>query len=274
MFREIGPMVARDLRRNGGIMNRNAPANMASAATSLPQERTLRNTRAMPWLIRACIVLATVALAGTALGGDTMVAASVKTDGTFEGFENGRILFRNAKGRLLRQQNGLVSKLTLESPRSVWITLKGTRKTQDKAICKGFEKSKFIFEESGKIATTPADRIVKIELCMDDLSDDQAGRSITVEEIDTDALIAGLGGQTPTLAQSAAIKKYKEARQNYDRFTHEISELKDGLNGAAGSKRVAILDQLRTKKHEELGILDALGKAEDMLTSAFPSLAQ
>lgn len=222
----------------------------------------------------AAVALATVALAGFAFGGDFMVASSSKTEGTFEGFENGRILFRNTKGRLLRQQNGLVSKLTLESPKSVWVTLKGAKKTQEKAVCKGFEKSKFVFEEAGKDTAKSADKIAKIEICMDDLSADQAGQAITVEAIDTDALIASLDGQSPTPPQLAAIKKYKEARRSYDQFTNETTELKDSLNSAAGSKRVAILDQLRTKKHEEQGILEDLGKAEDALAAVFPALTQ
>lgn len=217
------------------------------------------------------LILFAVTGGGVAAGADTIVALSVKREGTFEGFDNARILFRSANGRLQKQQFSQVSKLTLESPLNVTITMKGAKMVREDAVCKGFEKAKFIFAQNGKSVEKPADKIAKIEIRY---SDNQLAQSVSVEPIDTDALIADPSGQPPSPAQSAAIRQYKEAWTKYKTFADETEKLKSEMDQATGARRSAVIDQLRIKKHEERGILDELGKAEDMLTAAFPALKQ
>jgi len=222
-------------------------------------------------MIRTGIAVLLFGTVGSCMAGvDVMVAAGTKTEGAFEGFENSRFLFRTTKGHLIRQYGSQVSKLTLETPRNALVTNKDIKKTQDKVVLKGFERNKFEMEKDGKPDLRPMDKIARIELEMDDRTEGvQGGQAVRVDVIDTDALIAGLGGQAPNQAQSNAIEKYKEATQAFVRFADNTETLKGEMDRATDARRIAILEQLRVRKHDEQGILDRLAKAENEIMAAF-----
>ncbi|MEI6972511.1 MAG: hypothetical protein WCL44_13465 [bacterium] len=213
--------------------------------------------------------------AGRAAAADTLVCGKTRTEGNFEGFERARILFRNTKGRLVRQQSSQVSKLILENPLNVVVTMKGGgKKAQETMVCGGYEKSKFIFERDEKRVDVPVDKISKVEPSFESLLENQMGRSASVEEINTDDLMTSLGAQPPSPAQTAAVSAYRGAWSAYQKFAGETAALKSGMEQSGGAARVAIIDQLRTKKHEEQVVLGDLDKAVDMLSAAFPQFKQ
>jgi len=206
--------------------------------------------------------------AAAVTAGDVIVKDSVKHDGSFTGYQNSKIVFVNAKGKTVKDHYSRISSITFQKPRSVWVKVKG-KKNEEKAVCKGFQKSRFILELNGKPLSLTMDKIASISIAMDDAAGGMGGGAEETEAVDTKALVQSLGGNKPNAAQETALAGYSAARGKYDAFAEKAASVTAEFNNATGAARAAVTDRLREMKHQEQELLRELNGAESALSAAF-----
>jgi hypothetical protein len=193
-------------------------------------------------------------------------------EGTFEGFDSGRFLFSNAKGRLSKEQPSRVTKLVLVKPLKVTYVTVDSKK-EESALLKGYDKREFQLVKDGKEIGLSAMKMKSLEIAAEagpGGGGTVSGTRYPVPQIDVDAL----AGPNPTPAQQKAVERFKTAKKAYDDFLLESSALVSQMDKATGAKREAILNDLRMRKNEEQPLKTELVDACSALNDAFPEGAK
>ncbi len=204
---------------------------------------------------------------------DTLNLGAKSYDGTFDGFEDGRFLFRTAEGREIKEPRSSVRKLNLTEPRQVALT-RTSKREPDKLTMTGYENGKFAVKADGKESTIPGMQVRSITVEMDFQAFgamEQADTPRPVQPIDISGLTAR---QDLTAEQTAVLKQYQAANGKYNAFLTESSALVEQMDKATGAKREALLNVLRRRKAEEQPVKRDLEISRTALLKAFPDLVQ
>jgi|ETNmetMinimDraft_15_1059895.scaffolds.fasta_scaffold33704_1 hypothetical protein len=208
------------------------------------------------------ITLAALAISYTCMG-DVMVVGTQKHSGNFAGYENNEFLFSTRGGRMLRQGRMQVRSISLDTPRKVNIVEAG-KKTVEASLV-GYDRSRFTIKENGAERAVLAMRIKQITMKQEAPVEGNPERMVPVIDISP---LEARNDLTPR--QSAALKDYKSARNEYDTFLSESSAMVAQRDGATGARREELINRLRTKKNDEQPLKRRLASAEATLLNTIP----
>lgn len=223
----------------------------------------------------ACIRHAAVSLLCLAIaaGADTLNMGTKSHEGTFEGFENGKFLFRTSEGREVKEPRTSVQKLTLTEPRKVSL-VRNTKADPVAMTLTGYESGKFAVKEGGKDATIPGMQVKAVTVEMEMMAGGGGGAVDDPPRPVPAVDISGLADREDlTPAQKGTLERYKAAREKYDAFLAESSALVTQMDKATGPKREELLNVLRRRKVEEQPVKRDLEAGRAALLTAFPELA-
>jgi hypothetical protein len=222
-----------------------------------------------------CLVLGAVCVAAAAGAADVMVVKKREHKGTFEGFHKNKFYFRTAGGGNLKKARGQVTKIVLEKPREVSVLLSRKKQTETKLLVK-YDKRMFTFKEDGKNKNVFASGVKEISVAMAAPAGPggvQRGGGAGAPEATYD--VAPLEQRDDlTEAQTAALQRYKAAKQKYRDFLNESSAIVARMDQTKGARREELLNILRTRKNDEQPILNELRSATAVFERAFPDLVK
>jgi hypothetical protein len=198
--------------------------------------------------------------------GDQLVILGQTREGSFQGFENGRIDFQASGGKFVKEQSTRVTKLVLTSPLKASYQTTGGKREEDVTL-KGFEKGKFAFAgKDGKEVLVPAMQIRSIEPVFAGAAGGggDAGERYPIPPVDLSTIAGDLAPD-----QQAALDGFRAAKKAFDDFVAESSALVQEMDRLKGPKREERLNQLRLRKDQEQPLRQNLIAAYRTLTSAF-----
>ncbi len=216
-------------------------------------------------------LLLTLLVAGFAglCAADVLDVGTATFEGTFEGFEHGLFLFRNANGRLRKEDRSVVRSLEMSKPKEINLLRVGSRDWEG-AYLTGYDRFNFRIRQDGKSRTVSGLRVKEISTqtlsAMREAGRQSSGRT-KLRSIDTSDI-----ENNPNLnaVQARAFAAYKKAKREYDDFVAESTAMVRRMDTATGSERDELLLSLRRRKTEEQPIAQALGEAQTALLRAFP----
>jgi len=186
-------------------------------------------------------------------------------EGTFQGFENGKIEFQDSSGRFVKEQSSRVSKLVLTAPlKAAYQTVTGKR-VEDVTL-KGFEKGKFIFVgKDGKETLVVGLQVKTIEPVFEGGGGGgDAGDRYPIPAVDLSGIVGDLSP-----AQQKALDGLKDAKKGFDDYVAESSAMVQEMDRLKGPKREELLNQLRIRKEKEQPLRGNLISAYKTFRDAF-----
>lgn len=213
----------------------------------------------------ACILIPITASQSNA---DVIVIKTKQHKGLFEKFEKNVFYFRTDSGQVLQEDKGTVSRLDLEPPCTISL-LAGTTKIPEQAQLKQYKGMKFFIVTDNGEKTVFASSVKEIiaERPMADNGNGAVDQPTIPRAIDLTDLE---NNPANTPQQTAAIEAYKTARQKYEQFIQENTNLIAQMDKAKGPAREKMLDQLRLRKNQEQPFKVELQNATKGLRVAFP----
>jgi hypothetical protein len=214
--------------------------------------------------MRNTIVALIFGLVTTFSWGDQLVILGGQNkEGTFSGFDNGRILFRPDKGKFMKEQPSRVSKLVLANPtKASYTTTDG--KTEEDVTFKGYEKGKFLFVKDGKDVAVMAIKMKTLDpVFKTGGGGGQGGGEYPIPFVD----ISNFGNVTPE--QQAVIDRYTAAKKVFDEFVAVSITMNQEKDRLTGAKRVAMEDDLRRRKEAEQPVKRVLVDSYKALVNTF-----
>lgn len=191
--------------------------------------------------------------------------------GTFEGFKNGKFLFKGDDGKVAEKPRHAVRYLTMMGPREA-VILRTTAKKPDKVLLIGYMGGKFNIRKDGKdsIISGPHVKQITIEPVPEGTeATGTGGGTGVIEPINLNG-IEGRAGLTEE--QSAKLERYKKARQKYDSFLADSSAMVARMDSAKGSARTGMINTLKSRKFQEQPLKRELESATAAMFKSFPEL--
>ncbi len=208
-------------------------------------------------------------LASVTAQADMLKVRSKEYQGTFQGYESKKFIFRAKSGKMLKQLRSSVRSLKLDSPTEIRLQTK-SKKKPEKVLLIGYNKGKFSIKRSGKASNVTGMNVERITVMRQAAS---GGTSTDTRNAISPIDVSGLENAQLTPQQSSAVEQYKRARSTYDSFLAQSSALVAKMNNASGSTRSSLLTQLRQRKDQEQPIKREMESAHAEMLSAFPGLA-
>lgn len=205
-------------------------------------------------------------MASCALGDQLVIMGGQTKEGSFQGFENGKIRFQPTKGRFMKEQPSRVSKLILSSKtKATYTTTDG--KTEEEVDFKGFEKGKFIFVKDGKEVLVMAIKMKELDPCFEiegGGGGDAGGQTYPIPKVD----LSNFGGDL-NANQQTVLDQFKEAKKAFDDFLLQSTAMVQEMDKLKGPKREELLNELRRRKEAEQPLRRGLRSAYKALVAAF-----
>jgi len=196
------------------------------------------------------------------LWGDQIFITGTKKEGAFQSFERNKISFhpkgaRTAINPMITQ----ITRLLLDKPLKVAVAHSGAADGETMILLK-YENRVFHFTHAGKELTIPYAQVKTIhpELEFEGFDGALAAQK-PIPEID----VTALAERELTAEQQATLKRYTEARGNYDAFVAESTALAAEAEKLLGPKREALLTKLRQRKFDETAVRNELNRAATAL---------
>lgn len=208
--------------------------------------------------------LMSVLVATCASGDQLVILGGQAKDGTFQGFDGGKILFQPSKGRFMKEQPSRISKLVLTTPtKASYKTSDG--KTEEGVIFKGYEKGKFIFVKDGKEVPVTALKMKSIEpVFQTGGGGGEGGGEYPIPPVDVASL-----GDNLTEGQKAIIDRFNTAKKSFDEFLAVSVGMVKEMDTLKGAKREEVMNDLRRRKEAEQPLKRALVESYKELIGAF-----
>jgi len=218
--------------------------------------------------MRNVIIWMAILLPMLASAADVITVRRKDHHGRFEKFENGQFVFHVTFGDILKLKSSSVTSLVPNSSLPVSVHFAGQPKAVDGKLIR-FWRAMFEFEIGGakkNVYPMKVKHIVVKKAKAAPLS--TSGNPPGPRQF---ADISHLEHRTDLPPhQTAALKQYITARDNYKAFLTESSQLVRMMDAASGQKRLTLLEKLRSRKDAEQPVLRALDEAEEALFAAFP----
>ena len=213
-----------------------------------------------------CLLAAWTAWAQT----DKITIGMRVTEGKFHGFRDDQFVFRTSDGETIRENRRNVRSLELEEPVKVSYELKRGDSGAISAKLTGYRAMRFVLEEDGKERKVFSNAVNSMRVHAPPSATGQSGGSrgpSAIPRIDTSDV-----ENNPNLSpeQKKAIDQYKAARNNYEQFLTESSDLVRKRDQAQGADRHRYIQKLRLRNQKEQPILQSLQAATRRLYNAFP----
>jgi len=218
--------------------------------------------------MRKVIIWMVILLPVLAYAADVITVRRKDHHGKFEKFENGQFIFHVTFGDTLKLKSSSVTSLVPNSSLPVSVHFAGQPKAVDGKLIR-FWRAMFEFEIDGAKKNAYPMKVKQIVVKKTKAAPATASSETPGPRQFAD--ISHLEHRTDLPPhQTAALKQYITARDNYKAFLAESTRLVRMMDEVAGEKRLTLLETLRSRKNEERPVLRALDEAEEALFAAFP----